>query len=131
MFKRKPKPRDDDVAMRVLDKIQEQSADQREAADAFAEGQAAEEADNADAAIDAYIRSAAAWERHHQRTQFKVPSEPYYRLAILLRKAQALDMEVQVLESYMAHAGRDPDQKLAERLEILAERLEAVDDDEY
>ncbi len=45
-----------------------------------------------------------------------MPPEPYYRLGVLLRRAKEVDKEIRVLESYLAHAGREPDLRLQERL---------------
>jgi hypothetical protein len=124
MFKRQPKPREDSIVSSVMDKIQAQSKDQNEAHEAFTAGQAAEANDDLEGAISAYLACAAAWEQYMQTTGHAVPPEPYMRLGILFRKIKEINMEIRVLESYMAHAGRDPDGRIGERLQRAYELAE-------
>ncbi len=118
MFKRKPKPRapGSDIASRALGKVQEESQAREEANARFEIGQMAEDAGDEPAAIPEYLASVAAWEAYHQATGHEVPPEPYARLGVLLRRAKDIDAEIAVLEGYMAHAGRDPDARLQDRL---------------
>ncbi len=127
MFKRQPKPRDDDVASRALKELEAKSQDQRDATARFAEGKDAELNEDLDGAITAYLASADSWQKYHITTGHPVPPEPYLRLGVLLRKVKDLDAEISVLESYLAHAGRDPDRRIQERLERVYELAEAAD----
>ncbi len=118
MFKRKPKPRDpaNDIASRALGKVQAESRAREEANARFEIGQMAEGSGDEPAAIPEYLASVAAWEEYHRVTGHEVPPEPYARLGVLLRRAKDIDAEIEVLEGYMAHAGREPDARLQERL---------------
>ncbi len=127
MFKRQPKPRDDDVASRALKDLLAKSQDQRDATAAFADGKQAEADEDPDTAIAAYLASAESWQKYHLTTGHPVPPEPYMRLGVLLRKAKDLEAEISVLESYVAHAGRDPDRRVQERLERVYELAEAAE----
>ncbi len=128
MFKRQPKPRDDDIALRALEKLNEQGKDQRDAKVHFDAGQAAEADGDIEGAIVAYLACAEAWQRSHLVTGHPVPPEAYLRLGVLLRKVKDLEGEINALESYLAHAGRDPDRRIQERLERAYELAEAAED---
>ncbi len=131
VFKRQPRRSNHEIADRVLEKIQAQSAHQKEATEAFAMGQEAEANEDIDGAITAYLQSADAWGRHFAETQHTVPPDTFHRLAILFRKAKAPDMEVKVLEAYMGMAGREPDGRLAERLQRAYELAGFDDEDDF
>ncbi len=128
MFKRQPKPRDDDVALRALKELKAKSQDQVDATAAFADGKECEANDDVEGAINAYLASVDSWQKYHLNTGHPVPADPYMRLGVLLRKLKDLDTEISVLESYVAHAGRDPDRRIQERLERCYELADAADD---
>ncbi len=118
VFKRQPKKRDPAAfAERALKKVQEQDEEKQLAQAAYEEGRRLEEEGDDEAALQAHQESVLAWERYHQVTSHGVGHEPYERIAILLRRYKQPHAEVEVLERYIAAAGRDPHPKLVARLE--------------
>ncbi len=128
VFKRTPKPKSGETAAeRALKKMQEREGGKSEAQAAYQEGRRLEEAGDDEAALQAHQESAMAWERYHEETSHGVSHEPYERIAIILRRYKQPHAEVQVLERYIANAGRDPHPKLISRLYRAQELVAAAE----
>jgi len=121
MFKRRTARRPDDRAEAALRKVLAQDEAMETAVAAHEEGRAHEAAGDDEAAVAAYLRSAAAWEARFRATGYGAPAGPYERLAILLRRAKEPDAEAAAIERYIAHAGRDVHPGMLVRLERVRE----------
>ncbi len=128
VFKRTPKPKSgDSPAERALKKMQEREGGKTEAQEAYNEGRRLEEEGDDEGALRAHQESAMAWERYHAATAHGVSFEPYERIAIILRRYKQPHAEVEVLERYIANAGRDPHPKLVSRLYRAQELVAAAE----